>query len=181
MIDRRLALGLLVLLAGIVACPAQDQTQRSEGVPSLAGLEPAMSEAERRLRRAEVPAQEARRRARAEALLNASDAQGRLEGVALMRSDYADESASLVRLLGTDPSAVVRAQAATQLDLAEPEDALEPLMGALDDPSPEVVIASLRTIEMLADRSIIPRLRSYQRHPERRVRVAVASTIDVLE
>ena len=98
-----------------------------------------------------------------------------------MRSDYADESARLVGLLGTDPNAAVRAQAATQLDLAEPEDALEPLMGALDDPSPEVVIASLRTIEMLADRSIIPRLRSYQRHPERRVRVAVASTIDVLE
>jgi hypothetical protein len=180
-IGGRLALYLAVSLAGVVACPADDEARDPEGVPAIGGLRPAMSEEERRRRRAELPKLEAVRRAQAETLLGASDPQLRAKGVALMRSDHVDEGAILVAMLAADPSPAVRARAAAQLDLAEPEDALEPLLDALDDSEPEVVIAALRTIEMLGDAAVIPRLRPYQRHSERIVRVAVASAIDVLE
>lgn len=181
MIRWRLALGLAVSLSGVMACAADDEAPNPEGLPAIGALQPAMSAEERRRRRAVLPQQEAMRRAQAEILLGSTDPQLRAEGVALMRSDDVDEGAILVAMLAADPSPAVRAEAAAQLDLAEPGDALEPLLEALNDPEPEVVIAALRTIEMLGDPAVIPRLRPYQRHSERAVRVAVATAIDVLE
>jgi len=172
---------LLVPLAFALACPEREDPPGPDGVRVPAPLGPAISVEERRRLREALPEKEARRRERVEVLLADADPARRVEGVALMRSDEEDESLRLVALLHSDPSPAVRAEAAARLDLAEPELALEPLLDALEDPAPGVVVASLRTIEMIGDAGVVPRLRPYQHHPEGIVRRAVASAIDTLE
>ena len=104
--------------------------------------------------------------------------------VSAVESIYLDDRTFplLNDLLSSDPDPGVRAAAATTLgdDLGNRE-AANALLGALEDPNPEVVIAALDALEDVGDSSIIVELTPLVAHPNADVRDAAVDAIEWLE
>lgn len=87
----------------------------------------------------------------------------------------------LENLLLGDSDASVRRQAAIQLGFGPPRDVLPVLEGALADSDSEVVIAAIRSLAFLDDRSAIARLAPLTQHRELAVREAAEEAVELLE
>ena len=74
-------------------------------------------------------------------------------------------------------SVEVRVWAATQLTVFESDLAVPPLLAALDDEQPEVVIAAIGSLQQLGDPTTIPKLQAMSSHPDPQVREAVQEAI----
>ena len=100
----------------------------------------------------------------------------RLEAVARMEPEGEDLE-RLRALLSGDPSAEVRVAAAEALADGDPFAAADPLLAALADPAPEVVVAAVQALEDLYDEAPDPRIReavaALREHREAGVRSAV--------
>jgi hypothetical protein len=100
----------------------------------------------------------------------------RLEAVDAMEPDLdAEKLAALVR---ADPSPEVRAAAAEVLSEGDAFSVTEPLLGALEDRDPSVVLAAVRSLEDVYDAVPNPRIReriaALREHQDANVRAAVA-------
>jgi HEAT repeats len=114
------------------------------------------------------------------AKLDSNDARERVEGV-----EWADLTSVLgyeavLDRLANDADPAVRAAAAESLSGAD-VGAVRPLLTALDDPDPRVVISALDSLEMLGDESIVPEVSRLLRHPEPSVRARAEEAMQFLE
>jgi hypothetical protein len=94
------------------------------------------------------------------------------------------EGEGLKALIGTierDPDPRVRAAATVGLEDSEEFAAVQALVGALDDPNPEVVIEVIDSLEFAGDASVVPSLKPLLAHSDARVRKAAADAIRLLE
>jgi hypothetical protein len=67
--------------------------------------------------------------------------------------------------------------AVRQLAVFDPELAVPPLLDALDNDKPEVVVAAIHSLEQTGDATTIPRIMKLRNHPDPRVRAAVAEVV----
>ena len=81
-------------------------------------------------------------------------------------------------LLRNDPDPAVRIAAAELIFDSDSAAALGELLAALDDPNPEVVLASIDLLEYEGDETLIPAVERLADHPDPRVREAVAEFKD---
>ncbi len=114
------------------------------------------------------------------AQLESPDPRDRVEGV-----EWADLASvtgyeAVLERLANDPDASVRAAAAESLGSAD-VGAVRPLLSALTDPEPSVVVSALDSLEMLADASILPELAPALEHPDASVRERAKEVIEFLE
>jgi hypothetical protein len=114
------------------------------------------------------------------AKIGSSDPRDRAEGV-----EWADLTSvmgyeAVLERLANDPDGAVRAAAAESLSGAD-VGAVRPLLGALDDPDPRVVMAALESLEMLGDESIVPDISRLDRHPDPSVRARAQEAIGFLQ
>ena len=137
---------------------------------------PAPAPAERRERAAGPPVPDT------EALeqIASRDPEERVEGVEWADVASAAGFAAVVDRLANDPDAAVRAAAAETLGDAD-VGAVPPLLGALGDRDPRVVLAALESLEMLGDASTIPQITPFLEHPDAAVRERAAEVIEFLE
>jgi hypothetical protein len=112
--------------------------------------------------------------------LASADPEERVEGVEWADVASAAGFAAVVERLTNDPDPAVRAAAAESLGDAD-VGAVPPLLGALDDAEPRVVLAALESLEMLGDASTVPELTPFLDHPDAAVRERVAEVIEFLE
>jgi hypothetical protein len=123
----------------------------------------------------EDPAEADRRAAVARDWQDARDSV-RLEAVDAMEPDLDGEK--LAALLRADPSPEVRAAAAEVLSEGDAFTVTEPLLGALEDRDPSVVLAAVRSLEDVYDAVPNPRIReriaALREHQDANVRAAVA-------
>jgi hypothetical protein len=95
-------------------------------------------------------------------------------------SIYADEEgvAALAAIVTDDPESAVRVAAAETLGQAlDDPNALAPLLRALTDPEPIVVITALDGISFVGDHTVIPELQFLLEHPNPEV---VDATVDAI-
>jgi len=127
----------------------------------------------------EAPAEAERRAAIERDWQDARDSV-RLEALDAMDPDL--DRDKLETLLRADPSAEVRAEAADALADADAFAATEPLLAALDDRDPAVVLAAVRSLEDVYDAVPNPRIRerlaTLRDHQDAGVRAAVADFDD---
>lgn len=114
------------------------------------------------------------------AKLGSYDPRDRAEGV-----EWADLTSvmgyeAVLDRLANDSDGAVRAAAAESLWGAD-VGAVRPLLGALDDPDPRVVLAALESLEILGDESIVPEISRLDRHPDPAVRARAQEAIGFLE
>jgi hypothetical protein len=102
----------------------------------------------------------------------------RLEAVAQMDPEAAPDRARLGALLRADPSPEVRIAAAEALAEGDPFAVMDALLGALEDPEPEVIAAAVRALEDVYEEAPSPRIREriqgLAQHRDATVREAVA-------
>jgi hypothetical protein len=100
----------------------------------------------------------------------------RLETIEQMEPDL--DRDKLAKLLATDPSADVRAAAAELLAEGDAFGVTDPLLGALEDRDPTVVLSAVRSLEDVYDSVPDPRIReriaALRAHSDANVRAAVA-------
>jgi hypothetical protein len=124
---------------------------------------------------AEEPA-EAERRAAVERDWEDPRDSVRLEAIEQMEPDL--DRDKLVKLLGEDPSADVRSAAAELLAEGDAFGVTDPLLGALEDRDPTVVLSAVRSLEDVYDAVPDPRIReriaALRAHSDASVRDAVA-------
>ena len=87
----------------------------------------------------------------------------------------------LGEILASDPDVQVRVAAANQLSDSDSAGSTNSLLAALDDPSSEVVIEALESLQFVGDESLIPAIQPMLTHPDAQVREIAADTIDFLE
>jgi len=75
----------------------------------------------------------------------------------------------------------VRVQAALELGKTADPEALDPLLGALDDPNASVRTAAVRALEQLGDPQAVPSVKAKRSDPSESVRKQVAATLSVFE
>jgi HEAT repeat protein len=92
-----------------------------------------------------------------------------LEGKALER---------MISLLKSDPDADVRATIVDRLGEDASPSALAALVGALQDPDPEVVLQAIEVLEFEAEEWVIPELEPLLRHSDEEVREAAEDAIE---
>ena len=91
-----------------------------------------------------------------------------LEGLDIEEQENFDRAADM---LLNDPDASVREAAAEALSLSDSSATIETLMGALDDPDPDVVITTLGELAFLGDAALVPRVHDVTvNHPDPIVR-----------
>jgi HEAT repeat protein len=113
--------------------------------------------------------------------LKDSQAEVRVEAA---ESIYADEEgvAALAEIVTDDPDPAVRVAAAETLGQAlDDPNALAPLLRALTDPEPIVVITALDGISFVGDHTVIPEIQFLLEHPNPEVVNATVDAIDWLE
>ena len=114
------------------------------------------------------------------AMIGSYDPRDRVEGV-----EWADLTSvmgyeAVLDRLANDSDGAVRAAAAENLSGAD-VGAVRPLLSALDDPDPRVVMAALESLEMLGDESIVPEISRLERHADPAVRARAQEAIGFLE
>jgi hypothetical protein len=112
--------------------------------------------------------------------LTSSDAGERVRATLAIDPSSEAEVVRLARLLASDPDPRVRAAATVGLEDAESHAAVEALYGALGDPSSDVVMEAIDSIEFAGDASAVAQLTPLLSHPDERVREASADAIGVL-
>ena len=93
------------------------------------------------------------------------------------------EGAGLSALMGAlenDPDPRVRAATTVSLEESEELAAVQALVGALDDPEPEVVIEVLDSLEFAGDESTVIYVQPLLSHPDPRVRQAAGNAMKLL-
>lgn len=114
------------------------------------------------------------------AQLESPDPRERAEGV-----EWADVATvtgyeAVLERLANDPDASVRAAAAESLGGAD-VGAVRPLLGALGDADPHVVVSALESLELLGDASIVPELAPALEHQDPTVRERAKEVLEFLE
>ncbi len=108
------------------------------------------------------------------------DARERAQGVEWADIESATGFQAVVERLLNDPDASVRAAAAESLGAAD-VGAVRPLLEALDDADPRVVLSALDSLEQLGDDSIAPELAPALQHRDAGVRERAAEVGEFLE
>ncbi len=91
-----------------------------------------------------------------------------------------DHRARVIALLAADPDASVRAAAAERLGEIQSEDSTAALVAALSDPDPDVIVASIDSLEGVEDPRLLPALQTLLGVPNDEIREAAAIAIEVL-
>ena len=118
----------------------------------------------------------------AEALRRLKDQDPETRLAAVLALDGEGETlAALAGVLERDPDPRVRAAATVGLEESEEFAAVQALVGALDDPNPEVVVEVIDSLEFAGDASVVPSLKPLLSHSDARVRKAAADAIALLE
>jgi hypothetical protein len=155
------------------------------GEPSVASAPPG---AERRRRLPEpTPEEQAARAERAQKLWATSlenvaspDAEVRADAARWLNVSTTEGFEAATDRLAHDESPVVRAAAAETLGDAD-VGAVQPLLQALDDPDPNVVLATLDALEFVGDASTIPHLTPLLKHKDAEVRERTVEAIEFLQ
>ena len=113
------------------------------------------------------------------ASLDAEDPEQRVRALLALEPEGEGLDA-LVRAIESDPDPRVRAAATVGLEEGEDFAALQALVGALDDPEPEVVIEVLDSLEFAGDESLAPKIEPLLAHPDARVRQAAGNAMQML-
>jgi hypothetical protein len=111
--------------------------------------------------------------------LEDADPEQRMRAVLALEGEGAG-LAALVRAIERDPDPRVRAAATVGLEESEEFAAVQALIGALDDPNPEVVVEAIDSLEFAGDASVVPSLEPLLAHGDARVRKAAADAIRLL-
>jgi len=111
--------------------------------------------------------------------LEAADAETRMRAVLAIEPEGEGLSA-LIGAIESDPDPRVRAAATVGLEESEEFAALQALVGALDDPNPEVVVEAVDSLEFAGDASVVASLEPLLAHGDARVRKAAADAIRLL-
>jgi hypothetical protein len=114
------------------------------------------------------------------AQLKSDDASERAEAIEGADVDTVAGFEAVVERLSNDPDASVRAAAAETLGEGD-VGSVGPLLDALADPDPRVVLAALESLELLGDASILPALAPVLEHPDAGVRERAAELGEFLE
>jgi HEAT repeat protein len=80
-----------------------------------------------------------------------------------------------------DPSPMVRAEAASQISMADEPIALATLVPALQDPDPEVIVAVIEALEFVGEEEAIPHIEPFLLHKNDEVREEAQDAIEFLE
>jgi hypothetical protein len=155
------------------------------GEPSVASAPPG---AERRRRQPELTAEERSARAeRAQKLwatslenIGSADPEVRADAATWLNVNTPEGFEAATDRLAHDESPAVRAAAAETLGDAD-VGAVQPLLRALDDPDPNVVIATLDALEFVGDASTIPHLTPLLEHKNAEVRERTVEAIEFLQ
>jgi HEAT repeat protein len=91
-----------------------------------------------------------------------------------------DEFQVATEHLANDESPEVRAAAAEAL-MQSDVGAVQPLLLALDDPDPQVVLAALDALEFVGDASIVPQIAPLLKHKDTAVRERTVEAIEFLQ
>lgn len=141
---------------------------------------------------ANVEAELARRRAEAERRpeprtvdaiqegLDDSDPEVRARAVRFLDTEGA-EFELLQEALTDDPAPQVRAEAASQISMADEPIALATLVPALQDPDPEVILAVIEALEFVGEPDAIPHLEPFLQHKNEEIREEAQDAIEFLE
>jgi hypothetical protein len=156
----------------------------SSSVPLASGA-PASHVRERRRELTEVEQQERAERAQrlwAQSLenLESSDPELRADGARWLDVNSSEGFEAAVEHLENDESPAVRAAAAEVL-IDSDVGAVQPLLQALDDPDPRVVLAALEALEFVGDASTIPHLAPLVEHKDAVVRERTVEAIEFLQ
>jgi hypothetical protein len=108
------------------------------------------------------------------------DARERAQGVEWADIESATGFEAVVERLSNDPDASVRAAAAESLGAAD-VGAVRPLLEALGDADPRVVLSALDSLEQLGDESTVPELAPALEHRDPGVRERAAEVGEFLE
>lgn len=111
--------------------------------------------------------------------LGDADPEQRVRAVLALEGE-SEGLAALVRAIERDPDPRVRAAATVGLEESEEFAAVQALVGALDDPNPEVVVEVIDSLEFAGDASVVPSLEPLLAHGDARVRKAAADAIRLL-
>jgi len=111
--------------------------------------------------------------------LEAADAETRMRAV-LALDPEGEGLTALIGAIEGDPDPRVRAAATVGLEESEEFAAVRALVGALDDPNPEVVVEAVDSLEFAGDASVVASLEPLLGHSDARVRKAAADAIRLL-
>ena len=140
----------------------------------------ALSPEERELLRQEAAEERRELEARIARDLESPDAWVRAD--AAQQIDAAgDGIGRLSKLLADDPDVEVRVAAAGQLSDSNSAGSMNSLLAALGDPSTEVILEALDSLQFVGDETLIPAIQPLLGHPDAEVRDTAADTIDLLE
>jgi hypothetical protein len=156
--------------------------------PAAVASGPAETERKRRAPRPEYTPEERRERAeRAEKLWATSlanitnpDPEVREDAATWLNVDTPQGFQAATDRLANDEAPAVRAAAAETLGAAD-AGAVQPLIQALADPDPRVVIAALDALEFVGDESTIPHLSPLLKHKDVAVRERTVEAIEFLQ
>jgi hypothetical protein len=160
-------------------------TLGGSAAPSVASAPPS---SERRRRQPEMtPEERAARAERAQKLWATSlenvaspDPEVRADAATWLNVNTPEGFQAATDRLAHDESPVVRAAAAETLGDAD-VGAVQPLLQALDDPDPRVVLATLDALEFVGDASTIPHLAPLLEHKDVEVRERTVEAIEFLQ
>ena len=111
--------------------------------------------------------------------LESADAETRMRAVLALEAE-GEGLTALIDAIESDPDPRVRAAATVGLEESEEFAAVQALVGALDDPNPEVVVEAVDSLEFAGDASVVPSLEPLLGHSDARVRKAAADAIRLL-
>ena len=113
------------------------------------------------------------------AQLGDADPEARMRAVLALEAE-GEGLTALTRAIESDPDPRVRAAATVGLEDSDDFAALQALVGALDDPDPEVITEVIDSLEFAGDASIVVYLEPLLAHSDARVRNAAANAIRLL-
>ena len=113
------------------------------------------------------------------AQLDDADPEVRVRAVLALEAE-GEGLTALVRAIESDADPRVRAAATVGLEDSEDFAAVQALVGALDDPDPEVITEAIDSLEFAGDASVVPYLQPLLAHGDARVRNAAANAIRLL-
>jgi hypothetical protein len=112
--------------------------------------------------------------------LTSSDEEVRADAAAWLNVDSPEGFQAATDRLANDESPMVRAAAAEVL-LDSDAGAVQPLLQALEDPDPRVVMAALEALEFVGDTSTVPHLSPLLKHKDVAVRERTVEAIEFLQ